>query len=89
MWGEAVGNQYDQVETIDFFPFHNQWRGRPLSDQAYIRNNSLGWYPYPKVQRVVKPIPEPVWKYAYYYPCSTIFPSNPQFKENRTIILER
>ncbi len=90
MWGEVIGNQYNEVENVDMFPFHNQWRGRPLQQgAAYIRNNTAGWYPYPKAQRNMKTIPEPEWKYTWYYPCNTIFPSNPQFLKNRTIILER
>lgn len=90
MWGEYIGNSYNDVETQDWYPFHNQWRGQPLnSNRAFIRDNSAGYYPYFKTQRTIKNPPEPEWKYAWFYPCSTIFPSNPQFIANRTIILER
>jgi len=88
-WGDTIGNVYEDVQTEDWFPFHNQWRGRPLSDRPYIKQNIAGYYPYYKTQRVVKRPPEPEWLYTWYYPCSTIFPSNPQFAANRTIILER
>lgn len=90
MWGQTVGNTYVDLETQDWYPFHNQWRGQPLDvNRAYIKSNSAGLYPYVKTQRQIKYVPQEVWKYDYYYPCSTIFPMNPQFKENRTIILER
>jgi hypothetical protein len=89
MWGETVGLQYEDVERQDWYPFHNQWRGRPLDQRAFIRNNTAGWYPYNKTQRIIKRVPEAQWKYTWYYPCSTIFPTNPQFVADRTIILER
>jgi hypothetical protein len=89
MWGEQIGNKYANVVTEDMYPFHNQWRGRPLSNQAWIRNNVAGFYPYQRMQRSIQFAPEPEWKYAWYYPCSTMFGSSPQFTEHREIILER
>jgi hypothetical protein len=90
MWGEALGTQYVDIETQDWFPFHNQWRGQPLDiNRAWIKDNAAGFYPYVKAKRAVKPREEPVWNYTWYYPCSTIFPSNPQFLQRREIILER
>jgi hypothetical protein len=88
-WGETIGNQYVDIESVDYFPFHNQWRGQPLSSRPYIRPNRAGWYPYNKVERVVKKVPEKPWLYAYYYPCSTIYPMNPQYAATKEIILER
>jgi len=88
-WGDTIGNKYDYIENEDWYPFHNQWRGQPLSQKPFIRSNRAGYYPYNKTQRIVKAPPEPEWQYAWYYPCSTIFPSNPQFAADRTIILER
>lgn len=89
-WGDYIGNKYVDIETQDWFPFRNQWRGQPLDvNRAYIKDNSAGFYPYYRAQRVIKNPPEPVWRYTYYYPCNTIFPSNPQYLDNRTIILER
>ena len=88
-WGETIGQQYDDVQKIDAFPFTNQWRGRPLSQHAYIRNNVAGFYPYEKMQRVVQYKPEPQWVSMWYFPCSTMFPPNPQFAVNQEIFLER
>ena len=89
-YGEFLGNKYNYVDTQDWYPFHNQWRGQPLNpNRAFIRNNAAGLYPYNKEQRTVRPVPESKWEYAWYYPCNTIFPSNPQYLKNGTIILER
>ena len=87
-WSDVINQPYSEVENIDYFPFHNQWRGRPLSKDAYIRDNAAGYYPYNKVQRVIKQVPTPPWQYTYYFPCSTIFPVSDSYKTNG-IILER
>ena len=90
MWGQVLGNQYVDVESIDVYPFRNQWRGDPLNpNQALVRNNVAGYYPYPRMQKRVMAPPERVWSSMYYYPCSTIFPSYPVFADTREIILER
>ena len=90
MWGETIGNKYVDLETQDWYPFHNQWRSNPLDvNRPWIKDNSAGLYPYVKTRRVMKNVPEKDWKFEYYYVCSTIFPVNPQFKANREIILER
>ena len=88
-WGEFLGNKYENVESQDWYPFHNQWRGHPLSQRAWIKQNISGVYPYAKPQRVVKPASNQTWNYTWYFPCSTIFPVGPQFTANREIILER
>ena len=87
-WGDEMGIQYANVEKQDWFPFYNQWRGQPTSSYPYVRANVAGYYPYPKTERKMVPRPEPVWELAWNYG-STVFPSNPQFQANRTIILER
>ena len=88
-WGETIGNQYTDVQTQDWYPWHNQWRGQPLSQRAFIKENIAGWYPYYKTRRAVVPVPEKEWQYTWYYPCSTMFPVDPQFAATRQIILER
>ena len=89
-WADVIGQPYTNLETQDWYPFHNQWRGQPLdTNRAYIKDNSAGYYPYYRAMRENKNVPEVPWRYTWYYPCSTIFPSNPQFIDNRTIILER
>jgi hypothetical protein len=88
-WGEVVGNKYNQVESQDWYPFHNQWRGQPLSQRAWVKQNIAGFYPYNKPQRIVKAPPEEKWQSTWYYPCSTIFPSNPQYISSRYIFMER
>ncbi len=88
-FGEYIGTEYVNIESQDVYPFHNQWRGRPLSDTPYIRNNAVGFYPYPKTKRVIQVRPEPKWEYSWAYASSTIFPSNPQYQATREIILER
>jgi len=88
-WGETVGNNYDAVETQDWYPWHNQWRGRPLAQRNFIKTNVAGYYPYYKTNRVIKTPPQKDWQYVWYYPCSTIFPNDPQYVANHEIILER
>ena len=89
-FGEYIGNTYKYVEPQDWYPFHNQWRGQPLDpNHAYIRSNIAGLYPYKREMNEIKQAPEPEWKYAWYFPCNTIFPSNPQFLRDRAIIMER
>ena len=86
--GEAFGNKYTYATTQDKFPFYNDWRGRPLSDIPYIKPNVAGYYPYPKQRKILQVRPEPEWQSNWGYG-STLFPSNPQFSADRTIILER
>jgi hypothetical protein len=86
--GEEFGNSYVNIESQDWFPIHNQWRGQPTSDKPFIRANVAGVYPYPKTKRRTVVRPEPRWEYNWNYG-STAFPSNPQFGTTREIILER
>jgi hypothetical protein len=88
-WGDDTGYVYNYQVSQDWFPIPNGWRGRPLSDNPWIRANVAGYYPYPKTRKTIVPRPEPEWQYAWAYAPSTVFPSNPQFTADRTIILER
>lgn len=74
-------NQY----YSDDFPPHNWWRQDPFSDKTIIRANVAGYYPYPK-EIVTQKKPEAQYEYAYYYPCSTIFPKSPELVKTKDII---
>jgi hypothetical protein len=88
-FGEYIGTEYVNIESQDIYPFYNQWRGRPLSDTPYIRNNVAGYYPYPKTKRTIQVRPEPKWEFSWGYAPSTVFPSNPQYQATKESILER
>ncbi len=88
-FGEDVGINYVYIESDDHFPIHNQWRAKPLSDNAWIRPNVCGYYPYPRSRKQKIPIPEPQWQFAWAYPASTVFPANPQYQLTKYIFLER
>jgi hypothetical protein len=79
----------EDINTADFFPLHNVWRNNPLSGRSIVKANVAGYYPYPHYTTKSPSIKEDEWKYTYSYVCSTIFPANPQFKDNKEIILYR
>jgi hypothetical protein len=82
------------LRTADRWPLQNDyWRNNPLSFTSYIRPNYAGYKPMKRytytVDRNEETTPSQEWKYAYYYPPGTIWPSNPQWFKTGEIILER
>ncbi len=91
-YSPQVGYTYNPIKYInskDMFPFRNQWRSNPLSNQSIIKPNVAGYYPYPT--RWVKSTPKltPDYEYKWQYVCSTIFPSSPEYEKNPEPILFR
>jgi hypothetical protein len=93
-----VDSAYDDTiknifrDSVDMFPFQGEngwWRNDPLSDESIIRPNRAGYYPYKQTFKENETNHRDVWDYGYSAVCSTRFPSNPQYKNNREIILYR
>ena len=80
-------------QTRDEWPRHDYWRNNPLSERSWIRPNVAGYLPMKRqmvtVPKSVEANPPQTWQYAWYYPGGMIWPANPQWQKERTIILER
>ena len=90
IWSSTLNNKVQpiNIRTKDYYPFHNRWRNNPLSDSSIIQPNVAGYYPY-KSEYVTTHVPEKPFQYAWQYVCSTIYPSNPSYRENPEPILFR
>ena len=77
------------ITTDNYYPLGNVWRNDPLSIKSWIKPNIAGYYPFPSFKTSSQSIPKVDWEFDYYNVCSTRYPSNPQYKEHKTIILYR